>query len=180
MHVLMTVTLDTNLFIDKAESRAGAENVDRICELARKGSLALYYTSTTDFETDHPVALGIAIRLLQEGVLHEDRNAGTGLDFMPSGPGLHRVEDETLDELAEKIWPNANVLGFSYESKRRDVCRLLAHKLNKRDIFLTRDNELLAKRSIVLNALGVTIKSPKELLLEVGNIQTPLFNQTAP
>lgn len=163
----MTVTLDTNLFIDKAELRAGAKDVDRILELAREGTLSLWYTSTTDFETNHPEALRIITKLVQERVLHEDPNSGTGRDYMPGGPGLHRVEEAQIDKLAEEIWPNANVLGFSYESKRRDVCHLLAHKLNKRDLFLTRDYELLAKRSIIKKTLGVTIMSTEELLLEV-------------
>ena len=114
----MTVTLDTNLFIDMAELRAGAEEVEKVIEWAREGKLRLYYTCTTDFETDHPVALRIIIRLVQESLLHEDPNSGSGRDYMPGGPGLHKVEDATIDELAEEIWPNANALGFSYDNKR--------------------------------------------------------------
>jgi|CXWL01.1.fsa_nt_gi hypothetical protein len=81
----MTVTLDTNIFIDKAELRAGAKDVDGMLELAREGTLSLWYTSTTDFETNHPEALRIITRLVQERVLHEDPNAGTGRDYMPGG-----------------------------------------------------------------------------------------------
>lgn len=76
----MTVTLDTNLFIDMAELRVGetpscplgsariqAKDVDRSIELARAGMLSLWYTSTTDFEIYHPEALRIIIKLVQEG-----------------------------------------------------------------------------------------------------------------
>jgi len=168
----MTVTLDTNIFIDKAELRAGAMNFDKILELAREETLSLWYTSTTDFEINHPEALRIITRLVQEGVLHEDLNAGTGRDYMPGGPGLHRVEEEQIDKLTEGIWPNADVSGFSYESKRRDSCHLLSHKLNKRDIFLTRDRDILAKRPTIKKILEISILSPEELLLTLTSGQT--------
>lgn len=164
----MTVTLDTNLFIDKTELRAGTKDVDRILELAREGTLSLWYTNTTDFEINHPEAMRIIIRLVQERVLHEDPNAGTGRDYMPGGPGLHRVEEAQIEKLAEELWPNAKVLSFSYESKRRDASHLLAHKLNKRVFFLTRDSEILAKGPNIKKILEVSIKSPSELLLEFG------------
>ncbi|MBA3752585.1 MAG: hypothetical protein H0X01_00190 [Nitrospira sp.] len=166
----MTVTLDTNLFIDKAESRAGAKEVDKIVELAWEGSLSLWYTSTTDFEINDPRVLRIIIKLVQERVLREDPNAGTRRDYMPGGPGLHRLEEAQIEMLVEEIWPNAYVLGLSYESKRRDVSHLVAHKLNKRDVFLTRDNAILVKRPTINKVLGVSIKSPSELLLEFDTI----------
>ena len=174
----MTVTLDTNIFIDKAELRPGAKDVDRILELAREGTLSLWYTSTKDFEINHPEALRIITRLVQERILHEDPNAGTGHDYMPGGPGLHRVEEAQIDKLTVEIWPNANILGFSYESKRRDASHLLGHKLNKRNIFLTKDSEILAKRPTIKKILGVSIMSPEELLLELTSVQTQPCNYT--
>jgi predicted nucleic acid-binding protein len=176
----MTVTLDTNIFIDKAELRAGAKNFDRILELAREEMLSLWYTSTTDFEINHPGALRIITKLVQERVLHEDPNTGTGRDYMPGGPALHRVEEAQIEKLTEEIWPNANVLGLSYESKKRDACHLLAHKLNKRDIFLTRDRDILAKRPTIKKILEISILNPEELLLTLTSVQTQPYNFTMP
>jgi hypothetical protein len=99
-----------------------------------------------------------------EGTLHEDPNAGTQRDYMPGGPDLHPLNDDEIDAYVEKVWPNATLLGLSYESKRQDVCHLVAHQRNNRDIFLTRDGELLSKRHLIKKLLGITIVSPQKLL----------------
>jgi len=164
----MTVTLDTNLFIDLAESRTDAKTINKVLDLAREGILKLYYTAMTDFETDYPGAIATIIRLVREGILHEVPNTGTGRDYMPGSPGLHRVEDKDIDALTKKIWPNACVLKLSYENKRKDVCHLLAHKLNKLGFFTTRDSEILSKRLIITEILSVEILSPEEVLLKAS------------
>jgi len=130
-----TLTLDTNLLLDKATNRTGADLFNRLIDLTKLGYFKLYYAGTTDFEDKTGEVMRLVIKLEGEGLIQEDPNVGTGLDFIPGNPGLHRVEDKDIDDLVETIWPNAQLLGHSYESKRGDACHLMAHKLNKRDVF---------------------------------------------
>lgn len=161
---MVTVTLDTNLFYDAAHDREGCSDFWKIVDLARRSEIALFYTATTDFEVQDDSVMRLVTRLRMEGTLHEDPNAGTQRDYMPGGPGPHPLNDDEIDAYVEKVWPNATLLGLSYESKRQDVCHLVAHQRNDRDIFLTRDGELLGKRHLIKKLLGITIVSPQELL----------------
>jgi hypothetical protein len=160
---VLTVTLDTNLFYDKAEGRDGAGDFDEIVDLATSGKLQLFFTGTTDFEDSSGIATRVAIKLMMKGILKEDRNAGTPLEFMPGGPGLHRVDESTCDELLRHIWPNERWKSAG-ENKRNDVLHLVAHMRNDRDIFLTRDKELLDKSEGLSKTFHIHVLSPKDLL----------------
>jgi hypothetical protein len=161
---VLTVTLDTNLFYDAAHDRECCSDFWKIVDLARRSEIALFYTATTDFEVQDDGVMRLVTRLGMEGILHEDPNAGPRRDYMPGGPGHLPLNDNEIDAYVEKVWPNATLLGLSYESKRQDVCHLVAHQRNGRDIFLTRDGELLSKRHLIKKLLGITIVSPPELL----------------
>lgn len=165
---MLTVTLDTNLFYDAAHDRGGCSDFWKIVDLARGSEIAVFYTATTDFEVQGDGPMRLLTRLRMEGTLREDPNAGTQRDYMPGGPGLHPLTDDEIDACVEKVWPNATLLGLSYESKRQDVCHLVAHQRNGRDIFLTRDGELLSKRHLIKNLLEITIVSPPELLASLS------------
>jgi len=159
----LTVTLDTNLFYDKAEGREGASVFDKIVELARKGKVRLYFTATTDYEDKSGGATRIIINLRREGVLQESANAGTPQDFMPGAPGLHYVNEVECDKLLHCIWPDQKWKSAT-DNKRRDVYHLLAHMRNGHDIYLTRDQEILHKTQVLKENCGITVMSPNKLL----------------
>ena len=157
------VTLDTNLFYDKAEEREGAGDFDAIVDLAQAGKVELFFTATTDFEDRRGVASWIVIKLRRQGLLHESRNAGTHREYMPGGPGLHVVDEKQCSELLHCIWPDQNWKG-ARRNKRNDVLHLLAHKLNGHDVYVTRDGEILQHGESLRNGFGITVMSPKELI----------------
>ncbi len=158
------ITLDTNLFYDKALERAGAADFDVIIYLARAGRVLLFFTATTDFEDRRSAAaIQIALRLMREGLLQEAQNAGTGREYMPGGPGLHRVNETQCTELLCLIWPDENWAGAS-DNKRNDVYHLLAHMLNGHDVYMTRDGEILQHRESVRDRFGITVLNPQELI----------------
>ncbi len=157
------VTLDTNLFYDKAEEREGAGDFDAIIELAKDGKVRLFSTATTDFEDQSGAATRIVLRLMKQGLIQEAKNAGTPREYMPHGPGTHHVSDEQLIELLDDIWPEAKWLRADH-NKRYDVYHLLAHKLNGHEIYLTRDGKILKKRDLLKEKYGITAMSPRELI----------------
>ena len=85
------VTLDTNLFYDKAEEREGVRDFDAIVDLARAGKVQLFFTSTTDFEDESGAATRIALRLMREGLLQEAPNAGTHRDSIARQALLRKI-----------------------------------------------------------------------------------------
>lgn len=160
---LLKISLDTNIFYDKAEGRAGAEEFERVVTLARSGKIQLFSSATIDFEDQSGAASRIALRLVRQGVLQESPNAGTAREFMPGGPGLHRVNDQQCDRLLRTIWPNEHWKSAT-DNKRNDVLHLLGHLYNSHDIFLTKDREILRKGRTLKNIFQITAMSPKDLL----------------
>jgi len=158
------ITLDTNLFYDKALGRAGAADFDVIIYLARAGRVLLFFTATTDFEDRRSAAaIQIALRLMREGLLQEAQNAGTHHDYMPGGPGLHVVNENQCNELLRLIWPEGHWVGAS-DNQQNDVRHLLAHMLNGHDIYVTRDGEILQHRDPLKEVFGIMVMSPRELI----------------
>jgi len=120
--------MDTNLFYDVVESRAGAASVEALLELSRQGKVVLYFTATTDFEDQSGAATKIVLKLIKEGVLQEAPNAGTHREFMPGGPGLHYVKEQECEGVLQDIWPTEQWRSAS-NNKRGDVLHLLASKV---------------------------------------------------
>lgn len=161
----VTVTIDTCIFYDKAEMRDGNMDFDKINECTKSGIFKLFFTANTDFEDISGMATKVAMRLLREGVLSEDPSAGTPRDYMPDGVGTHYVNESTLQERFRTIWPEANWLSQSYSNKERDILGLLAHKKNSRDVYLTRDRELLDRARVIKERFKIAVMHPKDLLL---------------
>jgi len=160
----LSLTIDLNIFYDKAEEREGSADFNQIADHARAGQFQLFYTATTEFEDRSGMATRILIRLLREGVLNEDPNAGSPREYMPGGPGIHLIEESTFQEMFRTIWPEASQISSSAASKENDVLGLLAHKLNGRDVYLTRDKEILTKAKVLKEKFQIVVTCPKDLL----------------
>ncbi len=161
----VTVTIDTCIFYDKAEMRDGNVDFDEIIRLTKSGIFKLFFTASTDFEDISGMATKVAMSLLREGMLSEDPNAGTLRDYMPYGVGTHYVNESTVHEMFGAIWPEARWLSRSSFNKESDILGLLAHKMNGREIYLTRDGELLDRAKIIKDRFEISVMHPRDLLL---------------
>ena len=158
-----SVTLDTCLFYDKAVKREGNADFDRIIEFVTSGRLRLFFTGTTDFEDTSGAATRLTIKLMSKRLLQEDPNAGMHNEYMPGGPGLHVVDENTCEALLNLIWPDEQWKSAS-DNKRNDVFHLLAHQKNGRQVFLTRDKKILQKKAALKDKLKITVMAPNELV----------------
>lgn len=160
----ITVTLDINLLFDKALGRQGESEFDQIVNLAKQGKLKLFFTLISDIEDRSGAAMEVAIRLLMDGTLSEDPQAGTSREFMPYGSGNHSEDDPPHHVLLRALWPKASFMSKSMTNKENDILSLHNHICNDRDIFLTRDEEILQKREILKRNFGIIVLCPRELL----------------
>lgn len=101
----LSVTLDTNLFYDKAENRRGVQWFDTIVSLAKEGKVQLWCTPTTDLEDRSGAAIGIVLRLMREGVLREAQGVGTRREYIPGTPNPHAEDATACQELLQVMWP---------------------------------------------------------------------------
>jgi len=160
---VVKLSLDTNLFYDVTESRAGATDVEALFELSRQRKVMLYSTATTDFEDQSGAATQFVLNRIKEGKLQEAPNAGTHREFMPGGPGLHHIEEQECESLLQDIWPTEQWKSAS-DNKRSDVLHLLASQRNKHNYFVTNDRELLSRQAILKTKHAIAVISPHEFL----------------
>ncbi|MDH4187057.1 MAG: hypothetical protein OEV08_08665 [Nitrospira sp.] len=160
----VTATLDINLLFDKALNRQEASEFDQIVALAQQGKLKLFFTLISDVEDRSGAAMEVAIRLLMDGTLSEDPLAGAPREFMPYGPGGCSKDDPPYHVLLRALWPKASFMSKSMTNKENAILSLQNHVRNGRDIFLTRDEEILKKRDILKRNFGIMVLPPKELL----------------
>ena len=162
----LSVTLDTNLFYDKAENREGVEAFDAIVSLARNGKVQLWCTPTTDLEDQSGAAIRIALRLMAEGVLREAPSIGTPREYIPGTPYLHAEDATACQELLRAIWPGERWKNAT-DNKQNDVRHLLAHRLNGFDIFITGDEKILKNGWLLKEKFGIAVMAANELLLNL-------------
>lgn len=69
------------------------------------------------------------------------------------------------DEIQKIIFPGGlNEKSATYTNKRNDIGHLVGHIINKRDIFVTDDGEILKKKIILKTSPGLIVMNPKECL----------------
>ena len=160
----VTVTLDINLLYDKALGRQGEAEFDQIVGLAQQGKLKLFFTVISEVEDLSGDAREVFIRLLMDGTLSEDSQPGTPREFLPYGPGGYSEDDHPHHVLLRALWPKADFWSKSMKNKENDILSLQSHRRNGRDIFLTRDKEILKKREVLKYSFGIDVLCPRELL----------------
>ena len=160
----VTVTLDINLLFGKALERQGESEFDQIVALAQQGKLKLFFTVISDVEDRSGAAMEVAIRFLMDGTLSEDPLAGAPREFMPYGSGGCSEDDPPHHVLLRTLWPKASFMSKSMTNEENDILSLQNHMRNGRDIFLTRDEEILKKREVLKHNFGIVVLSPRELL----------------
>ena len=159
-----TVTLDINLLYDKALGRQGESEFDQIVDLAQQGKLKLFFTLISEGEDRSGDVMKVAIRLLMDGTLSEDPCARTPREFIPYGFGGYSEDDLQHHVLLRALWPNASFTRKSMTNKENDILSLQSHMRNGRDVFLTRDEEILKKKEVLKCEFGIVVLYPRELL----------------
>lgn len=80
-------------------------------------------------------------------------------------------EHQALEsELKSIIFPNLKKEDVHYSNKINDIDHLIGHKINKRDIFVTDDQQILKKAETLKSSQGIEVMDPKKVL-EYLNLQ---------
>ncbi len=146
------------------DGRQWEPEFDQIVDLAQQGKLKLFFTVISDVEDLSGDAREVAIRLLMDGTLSEDPQAGTPREFLPYGPGGYSEDDPPHHVLLRTLWPKAGFMSKSMTNKENDILSLQSHARNGRDVFLTRDKEILKKKEALKRSFGIVALCPRELL----------------
>lgn len=180
------LTLDTNAMVNLFDSSSPtATSVDELAALIRYGlSGKAEISITTRVEAD----------IMQDK--DPDRRAEMlrVVDTMPVIGSIFRTDMSRLDHAADTLTDNSSGLvaaeiqaivfpGLStsdkrYSNKRYDIDHLTAHYINKRDIFVTDDGQILRKRDALAESVGIQIMRPGECLQYIDGIVERIAPQT--
>jgi hypothetical protein len=80
--------------------------------------------------------------------------------------------NKLFDEIQKIIFPGGlNEKSSTYGNKKNDIDHLVGHIINKRDIFVTDDGDIIKKQQILKKSPGLIIMRPKECLEYLENIE---------
>lgn len=168
---MIKLTLDTNCIINLLDYKSeSAISVDELAEIVRYG-----------FESD--VNIAITTRVDSDVSKDKDRDrkaeilkrismfpvigtiARLDISKLDSGDVLAGEEHATLEEeLKNIIFPGLKSDDPHYSNKINDIDHLIGHKINKRDIFVTDDQQIIKKAETLKSSLGIEIMDPKKAL----------------
>ena len=150
------ITLDTNVIIDIVAGRDGFQSVEIIVDKYNNGDLDLAITTRVVYELkDSTFEKFNEITSLEELSCSFRFNMSklSGSDTL-SGGSFPRSSD--IQKLLFPNSPNNN------SHKICDADNLASHARHKRDIFLTRDGQILKKAEDLKEQFGIIVMTPKD------------------
>jgi hypothetical protein len=177
------VTLDTNAVINLFDSSSPtATSIEELTALIRHGlSGKAEISITTRVEADimqdkEPDRRAEMLRMINAmpvigSIFPTDMSRLDHADTLTDiSSGLVGAEIQAI------LFPGLSTTDKRYSNKRNDIDHLTAHYINKRDIFVTDDRQILRKRDALADSVGIQIKRPGECLQYIDEI----VERTAP
>ncbi|MFA6256808.1 MAG: hypothetical protein WCT29_00680 [Candidatus Paceibacterota bacterium] len=168
---MIKITLDTNCVINLLNFNAETPtSVDELSEIIKYG-----------LDSNANIAITTRVESECEGDKNKERSKemirkiqmlpviGTVARWNTSkwdgGDVWGGQEHEKLsDELTKIIFPALKKEDAHYKNKINDIDHLVGHIINKRDIFVTDDAQILKKSETLKASLNLTVMSPKQAL----------------
>ena len=168
---MLKLTLDTNCIINLLDYKSeSATSVDELTEILRYGldgdvNVAITTRVGSDFEKDKDKER--KDELLRRVSMFPVIGTVARMDVskFDSGDVWGGDEHEALErELTSIIFPGLNKEDAHFSNKINDIDHLIGHKINRRDIFVTDDQQILKTASTLESSLGIKVMDPKNTL----------------
>ncbi len=174
---MIKLTFDTNCIINLLDYKSSsAISVDELTEITRyglEGDVNIAITTRVDSDVskdkDEDRKSEILRRVSMFPVI--GTVARMSVTKLGSGDILAGTEHTELEEELKKIiFPGLTKDDPRFSNKINDIDHLIGHKINKRDIFVTDDQQILKKADTLKSSLGIEVMDPKKVL-EYINLQ---------
>ena len=80
--------------------------------------------------------------------------------------------DRLEKDLENLLFPGLSVADKRYGNKVNDIDHLIGHLINRRDIFVTDDRDILRRADALKNSPGIVVMTPGDCLAYVERIDT--------
>ncbi len=168
---MIKITLDTNCVVNLLNFNAETPtSVNELSEIIKYG-----------LDSNANIAITTRVESECEGDKNRERSkemirkiqmlpvigtvARYGTSKWDGGDVLEGEEHKNIaDELTKIIFPTLNKEDAHYKNKINDIDHLIGHLINRRDIFITDDGQILKKTKTLKDSLNLVVMSPKEAL----------------
>ena len=168
---MLKLTLDTNCVINLLDRMSdSAISIEQISEIFRYG-----------LEGDVNIAITTRVENDIESDSNEERKREMlkRISMFPAVGTIARWDISKFDsgdvfsgtqhldlqsEIQKILFPGLKSEDTHFKNKINDVDHLVGHCLNKRDIFITDDKEILKKSDILKNSFGIIVLNPQKSL----------------
>jgi hypothetical protein len=182
----LKITLDTNciinLFDHESETATSLEALSSLIRHGLSGKVSI--AATTRVEEDISNDKNKERRAEMLRFLELLPIVGTIGRFDTSKWGQGDVfSDDRLErlhgEVKQIVFPGLTESDRRYRNKINDVDHIVGHMLNRRDIFVTDDNDILRRRDQLKIGPGIVVMTPDECLKYVDEVERRQVPQTS-
>lgn len=174
---MIKLTLDTNCIINLLDYKSeSAISVDELAEILRyglEGDVNIAITTRVDADVEKDKDQDRKTEILKRISMFPVIGTVARFDVtkLDSGDVWAGDEHTKLEEEIKKIiFPNLKTEDPHYSNKINDIDHLIGHKINKRDIFVTDDQQILKKAETLKASIEIEVMDPKNAL-EYINLQ---------
>lgn len=184
---VIRITLDTNCVINLFDrSSETATSMEALTTLIRYGlSSKVEIAATTRVEADllkdkNPDRQGEILRMLEMipivGSIGRMNTSKWGDGDVWAGKDMTRLETE----LQQMLFPGLKSSDKHYSNKVNDVDHLIGHLLNRRDVFVTDDSDMLRRKDQLKSGPGLVVMTPADCVKYIDEIEHRQRPQTFP
>lgn len=168
---MIKLTLDTNCIINLLDYQSESTiSVDELAEIIRyglEGDVNIAITTRVDNDVskdkDQDRKNEILKRISMFPIIGTVARFNTSK--FDSGDVWAGEKHKALEEELKKIiFPGLKSDDPHYGNKINDIDHLIGHKINKRDIFVTDDQQILKKAETLKLSVGIEVMNPKKVL----------------
>ena len=168
---MIKLTLDTNCIINLLDNKSGsATSVDELAEIIRyglEGDVNISITTRVDSDISNDKDAVRKSEMLKRVSMFPTVGTVFRLDVsrFDSGDVLAGESHQVLEDgLRGILFPGLKIEDPHHHNKINDIDHLIGHKINKRDIFVTDDRQILKKADTLKVSIGIVVMDPKNAL----------------
>lgn len=168
---MLKVTLDSNCIINildyKSESATSVEELTEILRYGLEGDINIAITTRveTDFLNDKDKERKVELIKRISMFPTIGTIARWDTSKWDSGDIWGGEEHVVLEkEISNIIFPGLKKDDSHYSNKINDIDHLIGHKINKRDVFITDDQQIIKKAETLESSLGIKVMNPEKAL----------------
>lgn len=179
MNPVLKITLDNNCIINlfdfSSKTPTSVDSLSEIIKLGLSGKVDIAITTRVEADLENDKDNQRRSEMMRKISIFPVIGTLGRIGVSKWNNGDFYAGEDTVklsDEIQKIVFPGGlNEKSSTYTNKRNDIDHLVGHTINKRDIFVTDDGDILKKQYALKISPGMIVMNPKECLGYVEEIE---------